>query len=55
MTIDEAIKGFEIDNALLADSNETATIERNELAIKALRLLRTAVLDPNEVLRHGKV
>ena len=37
MTIQEAINGFEMDNALLAGSGETGVIERNILAIDALR------------------
>ena len=37
MTIQEAINGFEMDNALLAGSGETGVIERNTLAIDALR------------------
>jgi len=36
MTNEEAINGFEIDNALLGNS-EQGTIERNNLAIIALR------------------
>lgn len=35
--IEQAIAGFETDNALLAGSREVGTIERNKLAIAALR------------------
>lgn len=55
MTIDEAIAGFETDNALLAGSNESATIERNELAIKALKLLKAANAFYLNEVQHGKV
>ena len=37
MTIQEAIDGFQIDNAMLSGSGYNATIERNRLAITALR------------------
>ena len=35
--IEQAIAGFETDNALLAGSREVGTIERNKLALTALR------------------
>lgn len=35
--IEQAIAGFETDNALLAGSREVRTIERNKLALAALR------------------
>jgi hypothetical protein len=37
MNAEQAIQGFEIDNALLAGSGELATIARNNLAVAALR------------------
>lgn len=38
MTVREAIEGFEIDNGLL-NGKEDGTVERNNMAIKALELM----------------